>query len=115
MANSQKVQEEKNATQKQVEFRNRKRVKGLSRANAIYELMKVHNLNLPGLEQYINIKNEEGLPLHEDITLEILPDPKSTISRARLQQILSRSEEYKAHSSWKTTREKAKESHLLIS
>lgn len=114
MVSLQKIQE-KNLTQKQVEFRNRKRVKGLSRANAIYKLMKVHNLNLPGLEQYINLKDEEGLPLHKDITLEILPDLRSTISRARLQQILSRSEEYKTRSSWKTTREKAKKSHLLIS
>lgn len=101
-------------TEKQIEFRNRKRAKGLARAKAIFNLMKVHNLNLPALEEYVNKKNDQGLPFYPDITPEILPDPTSTISRARLQQILARSEEYKAQSSWKSTREKAHESHLIV-
>jgi hypothetical protein len=105
----------KNPTAKQLEFRNRKKIKGLARATAIFELMKAHNFNLPSLEIYINKKDESGNPFYPDVTFEILPDPKSTISRARLQQILSRSEDYKAQSSWKSTRAKVDKACSLIS
>jgi hypothetical protein len=108
MSKASKIQElAKEPSEKQLEFRSRKKAKGLERAQAIFSLMKGHNFNLPALEEYINKKNDEGTPFYPDVASpDILKKPEDTISRARLQQILSRSPEYKAQSSWRTTRQK---------
>jgi hypothetical protein len=68
--------------------------------------MRIHSLNLPALDEYVNAKDENGMPLHPDVDQVILPDPTKIISRSRIHQILMRVPEYMANSSWKTTRKK---------
>ena len=96
---------DKTPSAKQLNFRSRKKNQGLERAKAFFELMKAHNLNLPELDKYVNAKDENGDPLHPDVDLVVLPNPKKTITRSRIHQILMRLPEYKSQSSWKKTRE----------
>ena len=87
---------------------NSRKEQGLIRARAIFNLRNQHNLKLPKLVEYINAKDNNGFPLHADITELILPNPQDTISKARIHQILMKVPEYKAQSSWASTRKKAK-------
>ena len=80
----------------------------MERARALFSLMQVHRLNLPKLDEYVNAKDQNGMPLYPDVDQVILPHPTERISRTRLHQILQKVPEYLAQSSWKSTREKAK-------
>ena len=102
--------QEKTPTDKQTEFRKRRRQQGQVRAEAFYRLMRVHNLNLPALDEYVNAKDDNGMPLHPDIDEIILPEPTKIISRSRIHQILMRVPQYMSNSSWKTTRKRVQDS-----
>lgn len=98
------MDENKRPTEKQLNFRKGRKEKGLKRARAFFNLMQIHKLNLPALDNYINAKDENGLPLHPDIDEIILPELTKTISRSRIHQILMRLPEYREQSSWESTR-----------